>query len=457
MDSKLLFAILPFQTLRDFLKRIIRYMRLTGWGRYPVIKATGQSFETEEQLQRALQRFEDCIVYAKGGSYGDSALSERVILSRRFNKIIHFDSQEGVVTCESGVTLAELIEAFLPRGWFLAVTPGTKFITVGGAIASDVHGKNHHKVGCFSNTVLSFDLFLPSGEIIYCSHEVNRPLFLATCGGMGLTGVILKVTLRLMPVKSAFIRETRIRCRNLEEIFQLFEANQAVPYSVAWIDCLAGKDNIGRSILILGEHAESGRLENPPGKTFSIPVDLPSFFLNRYSIRLFNYLYYHKAPDSKVGALVPLEDFYYPLDKILNWNRMYGSRGFTQYQFVLPKEVSFAGLKQILAKIVEAGLGSFLGVLKLFGPENDNLLSFPEEGYTLAIDFKINRKLFPFLEELDRMVLEFGGRLYLAKDVRMSGETFRQGYPRWEDFVELRKRHALNRNFKSLQSKRLGI
>jgi FAD/FMN-containing dehydrogenase len=396
-------------------------------------------------------------VYAKGGSYGDSALSERVILSRRFNKILRFDSQEGVVTCESGVTLAELVEIFLPRGWFLAVTPGTKLITVGGAIASDVHGKNHHKVGCFSNSVLSFDLLLPSGEIIHCSHDVNRPFFLATCGGMGLTGVILAVSLRLMSVKSAFIRETIMRCKNLQEIFPLFETNKNVFYSVAWIDCLADKEDLGRSVLILGEHAEAGFLEMPQHKPINIPVDFPSFFLNRYSIHLFNYLYYHKTPEVKAGVLVPMEDFFYPLDKILNWNRLYGSRGFTQYQFVLPKDASYAGLKQILTKIAAAGLGSFLGVLKLFGPGNDNLLSFPMEGYTLAIDFKINRRLFPFLDELDRVVLEHGGHLYLAKDVRMSRSTFRKGYPHWEHFAELREHYAMDRKFKSLQSERLGI
>jgi decaprenylphospho-beta-D-ribofuranose 2-oxidase len=432
-------------------------MKLTGWGKYPVVDATGKSFETEGQLRTALDAFTGCIVYAKGGSYGDSALSARVILSRRFNKILHFDSQEGVVTCESGVTLAELIEAFLPRGWFLAVTPGTKFITVGGAIASDVHGKNHHQAGCFSSTVRSFDLLLPTGEIIRCSTQENRPWFLATCGGMGLTGVILTVSLRLRQVSSALIRETIIRCRNLEEILNFFETRQEMPYSVAWIDCLARKGNLGRSLLFLGDHAEVGRLQVTPPRPLNIPVDLPSFLLNRYSVRAFNYLYYHKAPKVRVGTLNSIEEFFYPLDKIKNWNRMYGSRGFTQYQFVLPKAAALAGLRKILTRIAEAGLGSFLGVLKLFGPENDNLLSFPLEGYTLAIDFKINRNLFPFLDELDALVLEHGGRLYLTKDVRMCGATFRQGYPRWEEFAHLRESHALRQKFKSLQSERLGI
>jgi decaprenylphospho-beta-D-ribofuranose 2-oxidase len=432
-------------------------MKLTGWGKYPVIEATGKSFETGGQLRTALDAFADCIVYAKGGSYGDSALSARVILSRRFNKILHFDAPAGVVTCESGVTLGELIDAFLPRGWFLAVTPGTKFITVGGAIASDVHGKNHHQAGCFSNTVLAFDLLLPTGEIIRCTPSENRSWFLATCGGMGLTGIILTVSLRLRKVNSALIRETVIRCRNLEEILARFEAGQEVPYSVAWIDCLAQRENLGRSLLILGDHAAAGPLQVPPPKPVNIPVDLPSFLLNRYSVRVFNYLYYHRAPEVRIGALNSIEEFFYPLDKIQNWNRMYGSRGFTQYQFVLPKAAAAAGLKKILARIAGAGLGSFLGVLKLFGPANDNLLSFPLEGYTLAIDFKINRHLFPFLDELDALVLDHGGRLYLTKDVRMTGATFRQGYPCWPEFAQLRESQALNQKFKSRQSERLGI
>ena len=432
-------------------------MKLTGWGRYPIIQAIGRYFETEKQLKESLNSFENCIIHGIGGSYGDSALWDRVILSRRFNKLLHFDAQRGIVTCESGVTLGELIETFVPRGWFLEVAPGTKHITVGGAIASDVHGKNHHKAGCFSNCVVSFDLLFPNGEMIHCTPEKHNDWFRATCGGMGLTGVILTVNLRLKPIKSAFVRETVIRCENLEEIFSLFEDHQASTYSVAWIDCLAKREHLGRSILMLGEHAESGLLDLPSRKTLTIPMDLPSFCLNRYSISLFNFLYFQKNPAFSEGRVVHLEDFFYPLDRILHWNRMYGRRGLTQYQFVLPKETSFVGLKEILTRISSVGLGSFLGVLKLFGPENSNFLSFPLEGYTLAIDFKITKKLFPFLEELDRIVLDHGGRLYLAKDVRMSGETFRRGYPKWERFAELREFNGLDQKFKSLQSERLGV
>lgn len=432
-------------------------MLLTGWGRYPRIQARGRSFETLEQAQKYLQGPEEMIVHGLGRSYGDSALNDRVLFTRRFNKILHFDPEGGLLTCESGFTLAELLQVFLPRGWFLPVTPGTKFVTVGGAIASDIHGKNHHQAGCFSEYVDSLDLLLPQGEVVRVSPKENRPLFLATCGGMGLTGVILQATLRLKPVKSALIRETVIRCADLAEVFRRIEANRAATYSVAWIDCLAPKGQLGRSLLMLGEHAETGRLHRAAEKNFSIPLELPSFCLNRYAIKIFNRLYYQKGGDLVAGRLVPLDDFFFPLDRIGHWNRMYGRRGFTQYQLALPKAASFAGLREILRRLAAAGMGSFLGVLKLLGRQNDNYLSFPLEGYTLAVDLKIDGKLFPFLDELDRVVLDHGGRLYLTKDVRMSGETFRRGYPRWEQFAGLREKMGLKRKYNSLQSKRLGV
>jgi decaprenylphospho-beta-D-ribofuranose 2-oxidase len=330
-------------------------------------------------------------------------------------------------------------------------------VTVGGAIASDVHGKNHHKAGCFSECVHSFTLMLPDGRVVTCSREEHRELFLATCGGMGLTGVILTATFRLQPVQSAYIRETIIRSQNLEEIFNLFRENQGATYSVAWIDCLAKGDRLGRSVLMLGEHADSGPLTPLPVRTFSMPMDLPGGLLNRYSVSWFNHLYYQRSPVFVEGRLAPLEGFFFPLDKIAHWNRLYGRKGFTQYQLVLPLAASFAGLTQILQKIGAAGLGSFLAVLKLFGPENDNYLSFPLAGYTLALDFKIEDRLFPLLDELDRVVVDHGGRLYLTKDVRMPQEVFQKGYPRWEQFAELRARYGLPAKFNSLQSRRLGV
>jgi len=432
-------------------------MKLTGWGRFPKIQAQGRSFDCQEALGAYLKSGGDCIAHGMGRSYGDSALNEQVIFTRRFNKILSFDPQSGVVACESGASLAELIDAFLPRGWFPGVVPGTKFISVGGAIASDVHGKNHHKVGCFSEHVRALELMLPGGEVVRCSRRENAPLFQATCGGMGLTGVILRAELSLEPIQSSSIRETLMPARNLEEVFHLFEDHPAATYSVAWIDCLAKSEQQGRSILMLGEPAEAGPLTRPDSKTWTVPVGLPGFCLNQYTVSLFNYFYYRLKSNFVAGRLVPQEEFFFPLDKIAHWNKLYGRRGFTQYQLVLPQEASLAGLKLILARIAAAGLGSFLAVLKLFGPENANYLSFPLQGYTLALDFKIQNRLFPFLDELDRIVLDHGGRLYLTKDVRMSREVFQKSYPRWEQFAQIRAQYHLSGKFNSLQSKRLGV
>ncbi|RJP82058.1 MAG: FAD-binding oxidoreductase [Desulfobacteraceae bacterium] len=432
-------------------------MKLTSWGRYPRIEAEGSHFETTEQLRRQVVRDGNLIAYGMGRSYGDSALNERVVFSRRFNKILHFDPENGLVACECGVSLQELISVFLPRGWFLSVTPGTRLISVGGAIASDVHGKNHHVAGCFSSCVDSFELMLPGGEIVLCSREENSRLFRATCGGMGLTGVILTAVIRLQKVKSAYIRETVKRCRNLEEIFHCFEQYQKLPYSVAWIDCLESGDQVGRSVLMAGDHADTGSLDIDLHQPVSVPFDFPGFCLNRYSVKLFNRFYYHTRPASVEKRLVPLDPFFYPLDSIGHWNRIYGKGGFTQYQLVLPKSASYEGLKLILNRIAKQGLGSFLAVLKLCGPENGNDLSFPMEGYSLALDLKIEKKLFPFLDELDRMVIDYGGRLYLTKDVRMSKAVFRKGYPQWETFAELRETMGMKEKFTSLQSRRLEV
>jgi decaprenylphospho-beta-D-ribofuranose 2-oxidase len=335
--------------------------------------------------------------------------------------------------------------------------PGTKHITVGGAIASDIHGKNHHKVGCFSNFVLSFELMLSDGEILLCSRDQNPQLFYATCGGMGLTGIITNVTFRLQPIKSSYVRETIIRCKNLKETLQLIDEKEEATYSVGWLDCLAKGKQLGRSILMLGEHAASGPLFREKQRILTMPIDLPSFILNKYSISTFNHIYYGLHPSFTEGRLVSLDNFFFPLDKIIFWNRMYGRRGFIQYQFVLPKAASFSGLKIIMDKITTSGFGSFLAVIKLFGKENKNYLSFPMAGYTIALDFKMQPKLLRLLDELDRIVVDYGGRLYLAKDARMSKEIFQNSYPKWEVFLKMRQELGLNKKFNSLQSKRLGL
>ncbi len=431
-------------------------MKASGWGRYPVIEAEALYFETEAELRRRLAERPGFIPHGLGRSYGDSALAERLLISSRFDAILDFDEETGVLTCEAGVSLAEIIDVFLPRGWFLEITPGTKFVTVGGAIASDVHGKNHHTAGCFSECVLHLELMLPDGKIVRCSKEENGQLFRAVCGGMGLTGVIVRAAIRLKRVESAYIAERRFRAANLKEIFDLFEEHSAAPYSVAWLDCLARGEDLGRSVLIIGDHLTDGRLEQPKEKAKSVPFDLPGFVLNRWSVAAFNSLLYlnNRRPQPR---LVHVNEFFYPLDAIHHWNRMYGKKGFVQYQFVLPKAASLEGLTAVLSRVSAERLGSFLVVLKLMGPANDNLLSFPLEGYTLALDFKIQPGLFRLMDELDRLVIDHGGRIYLTKDARMSPEAFRRGYPDWARFAALRDALGLKGAIDSLQSKRLGI
>ncbi len=432
-------------------------MQISGWGRYPVIPCNGHLFETESAAAQLLAQNGSWIAFAQGKAYGDSALNANVMLTQQFSKLIDFNPELGIVTCESGILLSELIDIFLPRGWFLKITPGTKLISVGGAIASDVHGKNHHAEGCFSNAVISFRLMLADGSIVNCSRDENYDLFRATCGGMGLTGLILDVELQLKAVYSAYIKEKLIPCNNLDEIFDQFEKNQNAPYSVAWIDCLAKGPRMGRSILMLGDHDTDGDLILPKPPQLSVPFEFPSFTLNTYSITMFNALYYHVKGRSIENHRVPIETFFYPLDKVAHWNRMYGKAGFTEYQCVLPKSESLKGMRLLLKKITDSGLGSFLAVLKLFGPQNRNYLSFPMEGYTLALDFKIQPRLFPLLEQLDEIVLAHGGRLYLTKDVRMSHEVFAKGYPMLDEFRAVRKKYGLDQRFNSIQSRRIGI
>ncbi len=432
-------------------------MKLSGWGNYPRIECRGQSFETVSELRKMFAEALETIPRGMGKSYGDSALADHVIFTRRFNKMLDFDRETGILTCESGATLSAVLDIFLPEGWFLSITPGVKSISVGGAVAADVHGKNHHRAGCFSECVIFLDLMLPDGRIMRCSRSENQDLFRATCGGMGLTGMILNAAIKLQPVASSSIDETIVRCSNLDAIFDAFDQYDKTAYSVAWIDCLAGGSRMGRSILMAGDHSNSGPLDPPRAPGLSVPFDLPGLCLNTWSVKLFNELYYRKSPSRPEHRVVSIDSFFYPLDGIGRWNRLYGKNGFTQYQLILPPEAGKKGLRRILHRIAESGAGSFLAVLKLMGPQNNNLLSFPMAGYTLALDFKIEKKLFPLLDELDNIVIDHGGRLYPAKDVRMTRSVFQKGYPKWKRFVQLREKYGLSNKINSLQSKRLGI
>lgn len=432
-------------------------MKLSGWGRYPIIESNALPFSDTEKLKDSLKSTAPLIAFGNGRSYGDSALSKQHLRMQRLNRMLSFDKTTGLLTCEAGVLLSDIIKAFLPRGWFLKVTPGTKLITVGGAVASDVHGKNHHIEGCFSQCVKAFDLLLPDGRILTCSPEENTEWFHASCGGMGLTGVILKVSFYLKAVESQWINQTTIKTKNLADTFEAFETHADSPYSVAWIDCLAKDQALGRSLLMLGDFADDGDLNYRPKKKVNLHINFPSWALNKLSVKLFNHLYYGRVRSKVSEQKVGIDSFFYPLDAIGNWNRIYGGNGFTQFQFIIPKEHSLHGLKKILEEISDAGMGSFLAVLKLYGPSNDNWLSFPLEGYSLALDFKMQPKLLPFIDAMCLIVAGYNGRIYLAKDALIKKETFEQGYPMVKRFRQFRKQHALNKHFNSLQSNRLEL
>ena len=441
--------------------------KISDWGNYPVIEAEVNGFDSADQLRTKLQQSGSVIAYGNGRSYGDASLQDNILLTRRFNKFLSFDETTGILSCQSGVLFSEILEVFAPRGWFLPVTPGTKLITVGGAVAADVHGKNHHVDGSFGRHILSMDVMRNDGSVITCSAKENSDFFNITVGGMGLTGIVLNATFRLIKIETAYIREETIRAVNLNEIMDYFEASNDWTYSVAWIDCLAKGESMGRSIMMRGEHATEGELVNPSqqqaplqfrrGVQLDVPFTFPNFALNHWTMQAFNFAYYNKCRPGTHRSLIDYNRFFYPLDAIDNWNRIYGRRGFTQYQFIIPKAAGREGMHKILKRITESGLGSFLAVLKLFG-EQDSFMSFPMAGYTLALDFPISYRAMGLFKELDAMVADYGGRLYLAKDSRMDAAMFEKTYPNADAF---RQAIALlnegDTKFESLLSKRIGI
>ena len=400
--------------------------KITNWGNFPVVEKEIKSEDSLQKIKDFVLSHKEVIARGNGRCYGDASLGENIFSTKRLNKFIGFDKIEGVLECEAGVLLSDILEISVAQGYFLNVTPGTKFVSVGGAIASDVHGKNHHSEGCFSEYVLEFKLMKENAEVITCSREENTEDFWATVGGMGLTGIILSAKIKLKNIETAYIRQESIKADNLDEIFQLFEESEGWLYNVAWIDCLQKGENIGRSILMRGYHAlreelppklHKNPLKNPRKIMPTIPFYFPSWVLNSFTIKIFNWLYYNKQTKKSVEGFVHYEPFFYPLDVINEWNKIYGKKGFIQYQMVIPKEKGKEGMRKILETIADSGNGSFLAVLKLFGKNNPKAYnSFPMEGYTLALDFKVNDKLKYLVEELDKIVEEFGGRIYLTKD-----------------------------------------
>lgn len=427
--------------------------KIANWGNFPVVEKEMKSEDSLSKIIEFVTDHNEIIARGNGRCYGDAALAENIFSTKRLNKFISFDRLNGIIECESGVLLSQVLDVIVPQGYFLFVTPGTKFITVGGAIASDVHGKNHHAEGCFSEYVLEFSLLNEKGATITCSRTENSEKFWSTIGGMGLTGIILSAKFKLKNIETTSIYQESIKAENLDEIFQLFEESESWTYNVAWIDCLQKDKNLGRSILMRGEHAFKHqvpkKIQDKPLKMNkrsnpTIPFYFPGFILNNLTVKLFNFLYFRKQSKKLVKSFVHYESFFYPLDIINEWNKIYGKKGFIQYQMVIPKENGKEGMKKILETISKSGNGSFLAVLKLFGKENPKAFnSFPQEGYTLALDFKVNSKLRSLVAQLDSIVEEYGGRIYLTKD-SMSRASL-------TNYLQ----QVQNSKFQSLQQKRI--
>jgi len=428
-----------------------RYQVLSGWGRTPSSAAHVHSLEGRDEVPTILEASSarGTIARGLGRSYGDAAQrSGGSIITLERHRAIEWLT-DGSIRAEAGVSFDELIGEVVPRGFFLPVTPGTRQVTIGGAIAADIHGKNHHRDGSLADHLESVTLMLPDGEEREVSPADDAELFWATVGGMGLTGIILSAVVRLLPIEtSLMVVETR-RAPDLEALMAaMAEGDQRHRYSVAWVDLVATGTHLGRGVIMHGDHAGSSDVtgrqsEEPlayrPPKPRAIPWAPPVGLVNRWTARAFNELWYRKSPRSRVGQLQSIPAFFHPLDAISNWNIVYGPSGFLQYQFVVPSGASDT-LVEIARRIASSGFPSSLTVLKRMGPGNDGLLSFPLEGWTLAVDFPVAEGIDEFLDRLDELVVGAGGRVYLAKDSRMRPEMIPLMYPRLDRFANVRTR-----------------
>jgi FAD/FMN-containing dehydrogenase len=390
------------------------------------------------------------LAYGAGRSYGDSCLaaSGHVVCTRALDRIVAADWQTGVLQVEAGASLSEVLEVCVPRGWFLPVVPGTSHATVGGAVANDVHGKNHHRRGTFGCHVRRLGLLRSDAGAIVCDQEQHGELFAATIGGLGMTGLIQWVELQLLRIASSGLEVKTQRFGNLDEFFNLSDSlDEQHEFCVSWVDCASGGTGLGRGVYMAGDFLREGPLHIEQSSPWSMPLTPPCSLVNRWTLTAFNQVYWRRAPKRLTSTEQTYRTFFFPLDGISHWNRVYGPQGFQQYQALIPQEQARDGIGALLGAIAASGSGSFLAVLKRCGnAASPGLLSFPGAGVTLALDFAqsstLESKLFA---RLDAIVREAGGRLYPAKDAHMSGEDFRRGYPQWEKVETLRDPALLSR------------
>lgn len=448
---------------------------LSGWGHYPVVETDVARAESREGAIRLAREGRDAdaggvLAHGLGRSYGDTALlaGGHVILTRRLDRLLDFDPATGWLHCESGVSYEDLLRVFVPRGFFPPVTPGTQFVTMGGALGCDVHGKNHHRDGSFSTHVRAFELLLSSGDVVRVTRETHPELFRATVGGMGLTGIVLSLELKLTPIANPWIEMESIRVENLDHFFEVSRESQGQTHTVSWIDCTTRGAAMGRGIFMRGHHAAAGVEGGSPGflsrvkdaapAALDVPLDAPGWLLNHATVRAFNEVYFRKHPKGLKKSVQHYEPFFYPLDAVRRWNRIYGRRGFLQYQLVVPPDPDHRALRAALEAVTASGFASFLAVIKEFGPEDHGFLSFPRPGVTLALDFANHgAPLLDLFERLDAIVMEAGGRVYLGKDARLGRAAFQSMYPEWAAWKAIRDEYDPTGTWRSALGLRLGL
>ena len=430
---------------------------LSGWGRGTSVRAALRLSENLEEVTR-----EAVLTRGLGRAYGDAAQPARegaiVAGSRLADRVLRFDRERGLLRAEAGLALDRMNRLTLPHGWYSPVVPGTQFVTLGGLVAADVHGKNHHVAGTIGEHVTALRLRVADGRMLEIDASNEAELFRATLGGMGLTGHVLEVELRLERVPSPWIVQEKLRFPALEPLVEeLRRSSSAWPFTVAWVDCLSRGEGLGRGILIRGRWAaqhEAPAAPPAPGRRLTVPCDMPSWLLGRTAVRAFNALYFRLAGRSLRAQIVDPQGFFYPLDRLLEWNRLYGRRGFTQYQCVLPGDRAVH--RRFFKVLADGGGASFLAVLKEFGPAGRGLLSFPMPGLTVSLDLPLRgdstRRL---VDALNRIVIEDGGRIYLAKDLLTRAADFRAMEPRLSAFDAIRRRWDPERRLGSALSARL--
>lgn len=448
-------------------------LELSNWGNSPKVKTSVQKVLNVTDMKRNIFQSEHLIVRGTGRSYGDASLNSSLVLdSTDFTDFLHFNIRTGELICEAGITIGKILTYIARTGWFMPVVPGTQFVSLGGAIAANIHGKNHHRSLCLSHYVNWIDMMVANGEIIRCSKTENPLLFYATCGGQGLTGIIIRASIQLVRYESIVIRQKTRVCRTLDEtIFRLHFADDGYEFTVGWLD-LANKHN--KSLIFYGNFITAYEAENSLKlnlrkferynnmiehcPVLDVPFYAPNWLINRMSIGAFNHLYYHKNAHRK-DRLTTFNRFFFPLDGITNWNRLYGKKGLIQYQFVVP-ESELETFTKIISLIQKEHLYSTLAVFKICGYEfpYNGSLTFPKKGYSLALDFKPSTEVYKMLDRFDEMVADAGGHVYLAKDSRLRKPMFYKMYgQRVDEFLQIKSHYDPNNRFTSLLAQRLGL